>query len=58
MYIVKGVTDLRKGIDGYTSIIQELFQTSPFRMLCLFFVTDIETKLNVFMEDGLIYGNI
>lgn len=31
VYIVKGVTDLRKGIDGYTSIIQELYQTSPFK---------------------------
>lgn len=31
VYIVKGVTNLRKGIDGYTSIIQELYQTSPFQ---------------------------
>lgn len=30
IYIVKNDTDLRKGIDGYASIVQDLYQISPF----------------------------
>lgn len=56
VYIVKGVTDLRKGIDGYTSIIQELYQTVLSRMFCLFFVTDIEIRSNVFTGMEMVSG--
>lgn len=31
IYFVSGCTDLRKGIDGYASIIQNLYNISPFR---------------------------
>ena len=51
VYIVKGVTDLRKGIVRYTSIIQELS-----RMFCLFFVTDIEIRSNVFTGMEMVFG--
>ena len=40
VYIACGPTDLRKGIDGYAHIIQDTFKLSPFRMLCLFSVTE------------------
>ncbi len=30
IYMAQGYTDLRKGIDGYASIIQDQFKLSPF----------------------------
>lgn len=45
VYIVKGVTDLRKGIDGYTSIIQELYQTSPFQDVLFIFCNRHRNKI-------------
>ena len=30
VYLITSVTDLRKGIDGYTKIIQDTFKLDPF----------------------------
>ena len=37
IYIVKNVTNLRKGIDGYVSIVQDLYQISPFQDVLFIF---------------------
>lgn len=52
VYIVKGVTDLRKGIDGYTSIIQELYQTSTFQDVLFIFCNRHRNKIKCLYWDG------
>ena len=45
IYIVKNVTDLRKGIDGYASIIQDLYQISPFQDALFIFCNKHRNKI-------------
>lgn len=52
VYIVKGVTDLRKGIDGCTSIIQELYQTSTFQDVLFIFCNRHGNKIKCLYWDG------
>lgn len=52
VYIVKGVTDLRKGIDTYTSIIQELYQTSPFQDALFIVCNRHRNKIKCLYWDG------
>lgn len=44
IYIVKNVMDLRKGIDGYVSIIQNLYQISPFQDALFIFCNNTGIK--------------
>ena len=45
IYIVKNVTDFRKGIDGYASIIQDLYQISPFQDTLFIFCNKHRNKI-------------
>lgn len=55
VYIVKGVTDLRKGIDRYTSIIQELYQISPFQDALFIFCNRHRNKIKCPYWDGNVF---
>lgn len=44
IYIVKNVMDLRKRIDGYVSIIQDLYQISPFQDALFIFCNNTGIK--------------
>lgn len=44
IYIVKNVKDLRKGIDGYASIVQDLYQIIPFQYALFIFCNNTGIK--------------
>ncbi len=52
IYMAQGYTDLRKGIDGYASIIQDQFQLSPFDDALFIFCNRSRNKLKCLYWDG------
>lgn len=47
VYIAKGATDLRKGIDGYANIISAQFQLDPFSNSLFIFCNRYKDKMKV-----------
>lgn len=52
IYICTGPTDLRKGIDGYASIVQSEFELSPFDNNLYIFCNRQHNKLKCLYWDG------
>lgn len=52
IYLAQGYTDLRKGIDGYASIIQDHFKMSPFQDALYIFCNKHRDKLKCLYWDG------
>ena len=52
IYIVKGMTDLRRGIDGYASIVQDLYSMSPFQDVLFIFCNRHRNKIKCLYWDG------
>ena len=52
IYMAQGYTDLRKGIDGYASIIQDHFKLSPFDDALYIFCNRQRNKLKCLYWDG------
>ena len=52
IYLVKGVTDLRKGIDGYAAVINSLPGYSPTDHSLYLFCNRDRTKLKCLYYDG------
>lgn len=52
IYLSQGYTDLRKGIDGYASIIQDHFKLSPFENSLYIFCNKHRDKLKCLYWDG------
>lgn len=52
IYMAQGYTDLRKGIDGYASIIQDNFSLSPFDDALYIFCNRHRAKLKCLYWDG------
>ena len=52
IYLISGSTDLRKGIDGYASIIQDLYHLSPFSNALFLFCNKDHNKLKCLYWDG------
>ncbi|WP_419483743.1 IS66 family insertion sequence element accessory protein TnpB [Holdemanella porci] len=52
IYIVKNVKDLRKGIDGYASIVQNLYQIIPFQDALFIFCNKHRNKIKCLYWDG------
>lgn len=52
IYMAQGYTDLRKGIDGYVSIIQDRFKLSPFDDALFLFCNRHRDKLKCLYWDG------
>lgn len=52
IYMAQGYTDLRKGIDGYASIVQDQFHLSPFEDALFIFCNRNRDKLKCLYWDG------
>lgn len=52
IYMAQGYTDLRKGIDGYASIVQDHFKLSPFEDALYIFCNRQRDKLKCLYWDG------
>ena len=52
IYLVYGVTDLRKGIDAYTHIVQDRFHLDPFKDALFLFCNRNRDKLKCLYWDG------
>lgn len=52
IYMAQGYTDLRKGIDGYASIVQDHFKLSPFDNSLYIFCNRHRDKLKCLYWDG------
>ena len=52
IYIAQGYTDLRKGIDGYASLIQDHFKLNPFEDALYIFCNRHRDKLKCLYWDG------
>lgn len=52
IYIVQGYTDLRKGIDGYASLIQNVYHLDPFKDALFIFCNRQRDKLKCLYWDG------
>lgn len=52
IYICTGATDLRKGIDGYASIVQSEFELSPFDSSLYIFCNRQHNKIKCLYWDG------
>lgn len=51
IYIVSGVTDLRKGIDGYAHIVQDSLKLDPFSKSIFIFCNRQHNKIKVLTYD-------
>ena len=51
VYLITSVTDLRKGIDGYTKIIQDTFKLDPFEDTLYIFMNKHKDKMKVIYWD-------
>lgn len=56
LYLVHGATDLRKGIDGYASIIQDRCKLVSFANTLLLFINRQNNKLKCLYWDGNRFG--
>lgn len=52
IYLAQGYTDLRKGIDGYASIVQDHFKLNPFDNALYIFCNKHRDKLKCLYWDG------
>ena len=52
IYLISGPTDLRKGIDGYAMIVQDLYHLSPFSDALFLFCNKDHNKLKCLYWDG------
>ena len=52
MYIACGYTDLRRGIDGLASIVQEQFQMDPFQRVMFLFCGRQRDRLKALYWEG------
>ena len=52
IYMAQGYTDLRKGIDGYASIIQDHFHLDPFTDALYIFCNRQRNKIKCLYWDG------
>ena len=52
IYLISGSTDLRKGIDGYAMIVQDLYHLSPFSDALFLFCNKDHNKLKCLYWDG------
>lgn len=52
IYLVQGVTDLRKGIDGYASIVSGELNLDPFSKSIFMFCNRTKDKLKILYWDG------
>lgn len=52
IHLVHGATDLRKGIDGYASIIQDRCKLDPFEDALFLFINRQNNKLKCLYWDG------
>lgn len=52
IYMAQGYTDLRKGIDGYASIVQDHFKLNPFEDALYIFCNRQRDKLKCLYWDG------
>lgn len=52
IYIVQNVTDLRKGIDGYASIVQNLYHIILFQDALFIFCNKHRNKIKYLYCDG------
>lgn len=51
IYIAKGATDLRKGVDGYANIVSAEFQLDPFSNSLFIFCNRYKNKIKVLYWD-------
>lgn len=52
MYVVTGVTDLRKGIDGYAAIVQDQLHLNPFDHTMYIFCNKEHNKIKILYWDS------
>lgn len=52
IYLVEGVTDLRMGIDGYASIVQDRLMMNPLTPVMYCFCNRSHNKLKILYWDG------
>lgn len=52
IYVVTGVTDLRKGIDGYASIVQDQLHLNPFDQALYIFCNKDYNKIKILYWDS------
>lgn len=52
IFIASGSTDLRKGIDGYALIIQDVYKLSPFEDVLFIFCNRHHNKIKCLYWDG------
>ena len=52
IYLVQGATDLRKGIDGYASIVQDRCKLDPYENSLFLFMNRQNNKLKCLYWDG------
>ena len=51
IYLITGSVDLRKGIDGYTNMIQNVFKLNPFEDALFIFTNKYRDKLKIIYWD-------
>ena len=49
IYIICGKTDMRKGIDGLATLIQDSFELDPTATQFFFFPDGVRTAINVYI---------
>jgi len=52
IYMAQGVTDLRKGIDGYAALVSGVMKLDPFSSSLFLFSNRTKDKLKILVWDG------
>jgi transposase len=52
IYMAQGVTDLRKGIDGYAALVSGVMKLDPFSSSMFLFCNRTKDKLKILVWDG------
>lgn len=52
IYLIKNATDLRKGINGYSTIVQNEFKLDPFEDALFLFCNRTKDKMKILYWDG------